>query len=228
MRPALARVPGRGASRCRRATRARSRWSLDPGAAARGRADRRATSPTRSKAQNQLAPVGPFTESGLQHLVTGLRPVDARSTRSPRRRSSSRTAPCSACRTSPTVVPGSPDRTALITGNGKRRGQHQRLAADRRQHPRHRSAGVEQTLAELDARAAAGLHDHEGLRPRRVRRDAVASVRDAILIGGVLAVVVLLVFLRDWRLTLVAAITLPLAVVADVRRSCGSSASRST
>ena len=38
-------------------------------------------------------------------------------------------------------------------------------------------------------------------------------MRDAILIGGVLAVLVLLVFLRDWRVTLVAAITLPLTVL---------------
>ena len=42
---------------------------------------------------------------------------------------------------------------------------------------------------------------------------AIANVRDAILIGGVLAVLVLLVFLRNWRLTLVAACTLPLTVV---------------
>ena len=39
-------------------------------------------------------------------------------------------------------------------------------------------------------------------------------MRDAILIGGLLAIVVLLLFLRDWRLTLVAAFTLPLTVVA--------------
>ena len=43
--------------------------------------------------------------------------------------------------------------------------------------------------------------------------DSIASVRDAILIGGFLAVVVLIVFLRDLRLTLIAATTLPLAVV---------------
>ena len=41
----------------------------------------------------------------------------------------------------------------------------------------------------------------------------MASVRDAILIGGLLAVVVLFVFLRSWRITLVAALTLPLTVV---------------
>src|SRR6185503_11034096 len=35
----------------------------------------------------------------------------------------------------------------------------------------------------------------------------------AILIGAILAVVVLLVFLRDWRLTLVASVTLPLTIM---------------
>ena len=38
-------------------------------------------------------------------------------------------------------------------------------------------------------------------------------MRDAILIGAGLAVIVLLLFLRDWRLTAVAACTLPLTVV---------------
>ncbi len=42
---------------------------------------------------------------------------------------------------------------------------------------------------------------------------AIANVRDAILVGGLLAVIVLLIFLRDWRLTLVASITLPLTVM---------------
>ena len=43
--------------------------------------------------------------------------------------------------------------------------------------------------------------------------ESIASVRDAILIGGFLAIVVLLVFLRDWRLTMIAAVTLPMAVI---------------
>jgi CzcA family heavy metal efflux pump len=41
---------------------------------------------------------------------------------------------------------------------------------------------------------------------------AAASVRDAILIGAILAGIVLLVFLRDWRLTLVVAIVLPVTL----------------
>jgi CzcA family heavy metal efflux pump len=44
-------------------------------------------------------------------------------------------------------------------------------------------------------------------------RSAVASVRDAILIGGFLAVLVLIAFLRDWRITAIAATTLPLTIV---------------
>ena len=43
--------------------------------------------------------------------------------------------------------------------------------------------------------------------------NAVASVRDAIVIGGLLAVFVLIVFLRDWRVTTIAAISLPLTMV---------------
>ncbi|HVO79920.1 MAG TPA: efflux RND transporter permease subunit [Terriglobales bacterium] len=45
-------------------------------------------------------------------------------------------------------------------------------------------------------------------------RESIASVRDAILIGGFLAVVILFVFLRQARITLVAAISLPLTVIA--------------
>src|SRR6185295_4686971 len=43
--------------------------------------------------------------------------------------------------------------------------------------------------------------------------DAIGSVRDAILVGGALAVLVLFAFLRRWRVTLIAALTLPLTVV---------------
>ncbi len=45
-------------------------------------------------------------------------------------------------------------------------------------------------------------------------RDSIENVRDAILIGGALAILVLIVFLRDWRITAIAATTLPLTMVA--------------
>jgi multidrug efflux pump subunit AcrB len=43
-------------------------------------------------------------------------------------------------------------------------------------------------------------------------RDSMRSVRDAMLLGGTLAVIVLLVFLGEWRTTLAASLTLPLTV----------------
>lgn len=45
-------------------------------------------------------------------------------------------------------------------------------------------------------------------------QDAIASVRDAIIVGAVLAVIILFVFLRNLRITIVAAVSLPLTVLA--------------
>ena len=44
-------------------------------------------------------------------------------------------------------------------------------------------------------------------------REAMASVRDAIILGSLFAVVVLFVFLRNIRITIVAAVSLPLTVI---------------
>ena len=49
-----------------------------------------------------------------------------------------------------------------------------------------------------------------------VVRDALTSVRDAMLIGAVLAVLVLLVFLRDGRVTAIAASSIPLTLAITV------------
>jgi CzcA family heavy metal efflux pump len=45
-------------------------------------------------------------------------------------------------------------------------------------------------------------------------KESIASVRDAVIIGGFLAIVILFIFLRQVRITVVAAVTLPLTVVA--------------
>jgi len=44
-------------------------------------------------------------------------------------------------------------------------------------------------------------------------KDAIGNVRDAILIGALLAVLILFIFLREGRTTLIAATTLPLSVI---------------
>ncbi|MBI1374723.1 MAG: AcrB/AcrD/AcrF family protein [Phycisphaera sp.] len=43
--------------------------------------------------------------------------------------------------------------------------------------------------------------------------DSIAGVRDAIGIGALLSVVVLFLFLRDWRITLIAGLAIPISVV---------------
>src|SRR5581483_6960449 len=45
-------------------------------------------------------------------------------------------------------------------------------------------------------------------------QESMASVRDAILIGALLAILVLFVFLRNARITLAAAVSLPLTAIA--------------
>jgi CzcA family heavy metal efflux pump len=79
----------------------------------------------------------------------------------------------------------------------------------------------------LQAEASAAIAAIRPLLPAGVRleavydqaalvRDSIRSVRDAMLVGGVLAVLVLLVFLGNWRTTLAAAVVLPLTVVITV------------
>ena len=68
------------------------------------------------------------------------------------------------------MSPGAPDRTLLITGNGRDAASisiSQQIGANILDV----QAGVEQALADLAQTLPAGLHDHQGLRPRRVRRD---------------------------------------------------------
>jgi CzcA family heavy metal efflux pump len=47
-------------------------------------------------------------------------------------------------------------------------------------------------------------------------RDSIASVRDAILIGLVLACVILFLFLRDWRSSLIAGLVIPVTVAVTI------------
>ncbi len=73
--------------------------------------------------------------------------------------------------------------------------------------------GVEATIRELTGNLPSGLHIAKVYDLAGFVADAMGSVRDAIVIGGLLAVAVLFLFLRSWRITLVAALTLPLTIV---------------
>jgi multidrug efflux pump subunit AcrB len=110
------------------------------------------------------------------------------------------------------VQTGAPDRTTLISGDGRVAANisiSQQIGAnilDVR-------AGIESALTELARALPAGLRISKTYDLAEFVATAIANVRDAIIVGGFLAVIVLLLFLRDWRLTLVASVTLPLTVI---------------
>ncbi|HEX4822674.1 MAG TPA: efflux RND transporter permease subunit [Candidatus Polarisedimenticolaceae bacterium] len=111
------------------------------------------------------------------------------------------------------VTPGSPDRTRLIAGNGR-----EAAIVSISQQPSANTVSVrgevERAMAGLASSLPSGLTITKVYDLAEFVEAAIGSVRDAILIGGVLAVLVLAFFLRDFRMTVIAAITLPLTVLA--------------
>jgi multidrug efflux pump subunit AcrB len=162
-------------------------------------------------AQNTLLPVGRFQQSGLQHLALasglwknlddiGNAPILVKNGATIRVRDVG------------TVAPGAPDRTLLITGNG-REAVSVSIAQQIGANILDLKAGVDATLTSIAKTLPAGIRISRVYDLAQFVEESIASVRDAILIGGFLAIVVLLVFLRDWRLTMIAAVTLPMAVI---------------
>ncbi|MEP7245767.1 MAG: efflux RND transporter permease subunit [Gammaproteobacteria bacterium] len=77
---------------------------------------------------------------------------------------------------------------------------------------------VESALAELAPMLAAqGVTVYANLhRPANFIEVALANVRDSLLLGAALVIVVLFVFLRSWRTALISFVTIPLAVIIAV------------
>jgi CzcA family heavy metal efflux pump len=163
------------------------------------------------KAQNTLLPVGRFQEGGLQHLslASGLWKSLDQIAAAPVKIKDGATIRISDVGT---VTRGAPDRTILITGNG-RDAVSVSIAQQIGANILDLEAGVDDALARLGKVFPSGLTISRVYDLAEFVEESIASVRDAILIGGFLAIVVLLLFLRDWRLTTIAAVTLPLAVV---------------
>ena len=104
------------------------------------------------------------------------------------------------------------DRTTLVSGDGKPAA----LVSVSRQ--------IRGNIIDVVDGARAAIESHTSSLPPMVHwkvvydlaefvKSAVANVRDAILIGGFLAVLVLVFFLRDWRVTFIAATSLPLTLI---------------
>jgi CzcA family heavy metal efflux pump len=110
------------------------------------------------------------------------------------------------------VREGTADRRTLVTGNGK--------PAAIINVTRQIGGNINSVSKQVKAIAFRGqnlipptLHLSTVYDLAEFVQESMASVRDAIIIGSLLAVVVLFVFLRNARITTVAAVSLPLTVV---------------
>jgi CzcA family heavy metal efflux pump len=210
VRPELARVPGAGRIEVLASDTREIEVVLDPQRlAAAGLAVTDVAAAL--QAQNQLLPVGRFPQGGQQHLTlaSGLWTSADQISRAPVVVKGGATVRVSDLGT---VAPGSPDRTLLVTGNGRDAVEisvSQQIGANILSVKQ----GVDAAIRNLTSALPSGITLTKVYDLAEFVSDAIANVRDAIVIGGLLAVVVLIVFLRDLRLTLIAAVTLPLAVI---------------
>lgn len=110
------------------------------------------------------------------------------------------------------VSDGVEDRAILVTGNGKPAA----LINISRQiggNILQLGDAVSQVVDNLGDAIPKTLHVSVVYDLAEFVRDSISSVRDAILIGALLAIIILFLFLRNVRTTLIAAISLPLSVV---------------
>ncbi len=76
--------------------------------------------------------------------------------------------------------------------------------------------GVAAQIAQLRSRLPRGVTLQPFYDQSQLVRESIASVRDAIVIGLVLACVILFLFLRDWRSSLIAGLVIPVTVAVTV------------
>jgi CzcA family heavy metal efflux pump len=110
------------------------------------------------------------------------------------------------------VRDGVEDRRTLITGNG----QPAALISISRQiggNILQLTSGIKEQISNLGSAIPKTLRISVVYDLAEFVSESMGSVRDAILIGAVLAVLILYGFLRDFRTTLVAATALPLSVI---------------
>ena len=210
VRPELARVPGAGQIEVLASDSREIEVILDPARLTAANLTVRDVSDA-LRTQNQLQPVGRFNESGQQHLslASGLWKNADQIADAPVLAKNGSTI---SVRDLGQVVPGAPDRTMLITGNGRDAisiSISQQIDAN----ILNLKQGVDAAIENLTRALPSGIRITRVYDLADFVSAAIINVRDAILIGGFLAILVLIVFLRDVRLTLIAALTLPMAII---------------
>ena len=76
--------------------------------------------------------------------------------------------------------------------------------------------GIAAEIAQLRSKLPKGVVLQPYYDQSQLVRDSIASVRDAIVIGLVLACIILFLFLRDWRSSLIAGLVIPVTVSVTV------------
>ncbi len=114
-----------------------------------------------------------------------------------------------------TVQPGTLPVYTVVTRKRQARGAAQHHATARQQHGRscRRSRCRSRTAAK---KLPAGRHLAPYYDQSELVRESIKSVRDAILIGLVLACIILFLFLRDWSSSLVAGLVIPVTIAVTI------------
>jgi CzcA family heavy metal efflux pump len=76
--------------------------------------------------------------------------------------------------------------------------------------------GVAAEMTQLQSKLPAGVHIEPFYDQSELVRESILSVRDAILIGLVLACIILFLFLHDWTSSLVAGLVIPVTVAVTI------------
>src|ERR1700735_1543603 len=76
--------------------------------------------------------------------------------------------------------------------------------------------GVAAAMARLQSKLPPGVHVEPFYDQSELVRESILSVRDAILIGLVLACIILFLFLHDWTSSLVAGLVIPVTVAVTI------------
>jgi multidrug efflux pump subunit AcrB len=106
---------------------------------------------------------------------------------------------------------GAQDLFQIVAGNG-RPAALVNISRQPNGNTLHLQAAVQAAMNSIRPLLPAGVRLESVYDQAALVRDSMKSVRDAMLIGGALAVLVLLLFLGEWRTTAAAALSLPLTV----------------
>ncbi|MGH7583846.1 MAG: efflux RND transporter permease subunit, partial [Gemmatimonadales bacterium] len=111
------------------------------------------------------------------------------------------------------VVPSTEDRTRIVAGDGRPAAS---IAVSRQIGGN--ALAIADSIASINRsmKLPPGVHIEPVYDQAMLVRDAVRSVRDAMIIGAVLAVVVLLLFLQHGRITAISASSIPITLMITV------------